>query len=59
MRARLASYGLDLARLEPWHFGRGWSLEKLTVEMIEPRYLPRHPHSVGELLSERIWQAEG
>ena len=53
MRDRLASYGLDHARLEPWHFGRVWSLEKLTVEMIEPRYLPRpprHPHSGGELL---------
>src|SRR5579864_837579 len=39
-RDRLASYGLDNARLEPWHFGRGWTLERLTVEMIEPRYLP-------------------
>src|SRR5437763_1068077 len=39
-RDRLASYGLDNARLEPWQFGRGWTLEKLTVEMIEPRYLP-------------------
>ena len=36
---RLASYGLENARLEPWQFGRGWTLEKLTVEMIEPRYL--------------------
>jgi carboxypeptidase Q len=39
-RDRLASYGLDNARLEPWQFGRGWTLEKLTVEMVEPRYLP-------------------
>ena len=39
-RDRLAAYGLSNARLEPWHFGRGWTLEKLTVEMIEPRYLP-------------------
>ena len=38
-RDRLASYGLENARLEPWGFGRGWTLEKLTVEMIEPRYL--------------------
>jgi carboxypeptidase Q len=36
----LAAYGLSNARLEPWKFGRGWTLEKLTVEMIEPRYLP-------------------
>jgi carboxypeptidase Q len=39
-RDRLASYGLEGARLEPWKFGRGWTLEHLTVEMIEPRYLP-------------------
>jgi carboxypeptidase Q len=39
-RSRLASYGLADAHLEPFKFGRGWSLEKLTVEMVEPRYLP-------------------
>jgi len=39
-RDRLASYGLANARLEPWQFGRGWTLEKLTIEMIEPRYQP-------------------
>src|SRR6476661_9201237 len=39
-RERLASYGLQNAHLEPWDFGRGWALDKLTVEMIEPRYLP-------------------
>jgi len=39
-RDQLTSYGLANARLEPWTFGRGWTLEKLTVEMIEPRYLP-------------------
>src|SRR2546423_9174547 len=39
-RDRLASYGLANAHLEPWKFGRGWELQKLTVEMTEPRYLP-------------------
>src|SRR3954454_22253935 len=39
-RDRLSSYGLANARLEPWKFGRGWTLEKLTIEMVEPRYLP-------------------
>ena len=39
-RAELASYGLDNARLEPWAFGRGWTADQLTIEMIEPRYLP-------------------
>lgn len=39
-RARLAGYGLENARLEPWKFGRGWSLDKITLEMVEPRYFP-------------------
>jgi carboxypeptidase Q len=39
-RERLARYGLENARLEPFKFGRGWSLEKLTLEMVEPRYFP-------------------
>src|SRR6516165_10524498 len=40
VRDRLTSYGLTDAHLEPWKFGRGWTLEKLTLEMTEPRYLP-------------------
>jgi len=40
VRQRLTTYGLENARLEPWKFGRGWTLERLTVEMVEPRYLP-------------------
>ena len=40
VRERLTTYGLENARLEPWKFGRGWTLEKLTVELVEPRYLP-------------------
>ncbi len=39
-RDRLASYGLENAHLEPWKFGRGWTLDKMTIEMVEPRYLP-------------------
>ena len=40
VRDRLASYGLQNVHVETWKFGRGWELKKLTVEMIEPRYLP-------------------
>src|SRR3981081_3615211 len=36
-RDRLASYGLTNVHLEPWKFGRGWELEKLTAEMVEAR----------------------
>jgi carboxypeptidase Q len=34
------SWGLANPRLEPFEFGRGWTLEKLTVEMTTPRYMP-------------------
>lgn len=40
VRDRLNGYGLSNVHLEPWKFGRGWTLDRLTIEMIEPRYLP-------------------
>jgi len=39
-RDQLQGWGLDDARLESFEFGRGWTLEGFTVEMVEPRYLP-------------------
>jgi carboxypeptidase Q len=61
-RDRLTSYGLQGARLEPWKFGRGWTLEKLTVELIEPRYLPLigyadawSPSTAGEIVAAPAW----
>lgn len=61
-RDRLASYGLSNARLEPWHFGRGWTLEKLTIEMVEPRYLPLIGYAdgwssstSGEIVAAPVW----
>ena len=39
-RDRLKNWGFQNAHLEPWEFGRGWTLEKQTIEMIEPRYMP-------------------
>jgi hypothetical protein len=39
-RDHLASWGLRDVRLESWPFGRGWELEKFTLEMTEPRYMP-------------------
>jgi hypothetical protein len=62
VRAELASYGLDNAHVEPWKFGRGWTLEKLVVEMIEPRYLPLIGYAdgwsaatAGELLAAPVF----
>jgi carboxypeptidase Q len=39
-RDRLIAYGLSNVHVEPWKFGQGWTLNKLTIEMVEPRYLP-------------------
>jgi carboxypeptidase Q len=47
-RDRLAEWGLENAHLESWgHFGRGWSLEGYSVEMVAPRYsrLMAIPHA--------------
>jgi carboxypeptidase Q len=61
-RDRLSSMGFDNVHLEPWEFGRGWQLEHLTVEMIEPRYLPMigyakawSPSTNGKLVSAPLW----
>jgi hypothetical protein len=46
-RDRLASYGLSDAHLEPWAFGRGWELQKITVDLVEPRYTPLIAYADG------------
>jgi carboxypeptidase Q len=37
---RFKEWGLTNPRLDPFPFGRGWTLEKLTAEMTAPRYTP-------------------
>lgn len=38
---RLAEWGIPNARLEPWGtLGRGWSVRKVSVEMVTPQYSP-------------------
>ena len=46
-RDRLASWGLADARLESWEFGRGWALDRLVVEIVEPRYMPVIAYAEG------------
>jgi hypothetical protein len=36
----LKGWGLANVHAEPFDFGRGWTLERFSVEMIEPRYMP-------------------
>jgi len=37
---RLTEWGLTNPHLESWDFGRGWQIDKVSVEMTEPRYAP-------------------
>lgn len=39
-KAKLTEFGMRNARLESWPFGKGWQLDKFTLEMVEPRYMP-------------------
>src|SRR5215471_12906723 len=39
-RDRFMEWGLANPHLEPYEFGRGWQLDKISVEMTEPRYFP-------------------
>jgi carboxypeptidase Q len=58
----LTSHGLENVHMEPFHFGRGWALEHLTIEMIEPRYFPLvgyadawSPSTSGEIAAAPVW----
>ena len=60
-RDRFSEWGLSDARLEGFEFGRGWSLEKLSLEMTAPRYMPLigyaeawTPSIAGGVLSGRV-----
>ena len=46
-KEKLASIGLQNARLEPFEFGRGWVLEGFIVEMVEPYYMPLIGYAEG------------
>ncbi len=60
--AELKGYGLGKVHTEAWPFGRGWSLEKLTVEVTAPRYFPLigypeawTPSTKGELVATPVY----
>jgi carboxypeptidase Q len=61
----LTKWGLSNSHLESWEFGRGWELEKLTIEMVEPRYMPLNgyaeawtPSTPGEVLLNAVSTAD-
>jgi carboxypeptidase Q len=58
----LETQGLSNVRLEPFPFGRGWTLDKLTLEMTEPRYAPLigyadawSPSTSGEIVGTPLY----
>ena len=60
--ALLKGYGLADVYQESWPFGRGWALDKLVLEMVEPYYLPLigfaeawTPSTRGELLAAPVY----
>jgi carboxypeptidase Q len=60
-KARLTEWGLTDPRLDAFEFGRGWELDRLVVEMIEPRYMPLigyaeawSPSTKGEIVAAPV-----
>jgi hypothetical protein len=58
----LRSWGIANVRTEPFEFGRGWTLERFSAEMLEPRYLPLigyprawSPSTAGRLVATPVW----
>jgi hypothetical protein len=59
--SRMKEIGLADPHLEPWRFGRGWVLDHLVVEMVEPRYMPLigyaeawSPSTKGEIVATPV-----
>src|SRR5260221_5074470 len=61
-REKLTEFGLANPHIEAWDFGRGWTLEKFSLEMVEPRYMPLigypegwSPSTPGELTATPLF----
>jgi hypothetical protein len=61
MRDTATEFGLSNARLDGFEFSRGWTLERQTIEMIEPRYMPLlgyaeawSPSTPGEVVASAV-----
>jgi len=58
----LKAWGMSEVHAEAFQFGRGWTLDKVSVEMIEPRYMPMigyakgwSPATAGRLVAAPVW----
>ena len=58
----LESWDMSEVHTEPFEFGRGWTLDRITVELIEPRYMPLigypkgwSPSTSGRIVAAPTW----
>jgi hypothetical protein len=58
----LKSWGMSEIHTEPFEFGRGWTLTRLNIEMVEPRYMPLigytrgwSPATPGRVVATPVW----
>jgi len=59
---QMKAMGLTDVKEEPFPFGRGWTLNKITIEMVEPRYMPLNgfprgwaPSTPGRIVATPVW----
>ena len=59
---QMKAMGLSEVHTEPFQFGRGWTLNKVTIEMVEPRYMPLigypqgwSPSTAGRIVATPVW----
>jgi carboxypeptidase Q len=59
---QMKAMGLSEVQAEPFKFGRGWTLNKVTIEMVEPRYMPLSgyprgwaPSTPGRIVATPVW----
>ena len=65
VRGKLAEWGMVNSHLEPFQFGRGWELQKFSLELTSPRYFPMYgyplawtPSAKGVLAGPPIYVAD-
>ena len=59
---QMKAMGLNNVHAEPFQFGRGWTLTKVSVELVEPRYMPLigyprgwSPSTPGRVVATPVW----
>jgi carboxypeptidase Q len=59
---QMKAMGLNDVHTEPFQFGRGWTLNKVSIEMVEPRYMPLigypvgwSPSTAGRIVATPVW----